>query len=130
MIARLDGGSGAEGQAGGAAVEVIVGPDTGYPFPRSGTQVAANSRNGLLVSASPLPVEVQEGGPIEVFDGEVVIADLRVSPPTVQRLAHSRNFAAEAFSETVVATSPSGRFVAFASDWGGDATDTYIIDLG
>ena len=130
VIARLDGGSGAEGQAGETAVEVIVGPDTGYPFPRSGTQVAANSGNGLLVSASPLPVEVQEGGPIEVFDGEVVIADLRTSPPTVQRLAHSRNFAAAAFSETVVATSPSGRFVAFASDWGGDATDTYIIDLG
>lgn len=111
-------------------VEVVAGPDNGYPFPRSGTLTAANAWDapGLLVAASPLPAEVVAGGEFEAFDGEITLADLSTSPATVQRLAHTRNVRAGAFSAAYVSISPSGRYVAFSSDFGGDSSDTYIID--
>lgn len=116
---------------GSGDVNVTVGPDSGFPFPRSGTLTAANSWTapGVLVAASPLPSGVIQGGEIETFDGEVVLADLRSTPPTVRRLAHTRNESAGPFSDAFVSVSPSGRFVAFSSDWGGASSDTYIIDL-
>ena len=124
-IAPID-GVGDEG-----AVEVIVGPDTGFPAPRSGTRTSASSWNalGVFAAASPLPVEVLEGGPFETFDGEVVVADLSTSPPTVRRVAHTRNTGQGPFGGAFVSISPSGRFVAFASDFGDDSSNTYIIDL-
>ena len=125
VIAGLDGGLTNDG----SAVEVIVGPDTGFIFPPSGTTIFASGLPGLLAASSPVPPDRQDGGTLDALEGEVVLADLRTSPPTIQRLAQSRNFGDGPFSNSFVSISPSGRFVAFASDWGGDASDTYVIDL-
>lgn len=115
----------------GEAVQIIVGPDTGYPFPAVGARISAAAWDapGIFVAASPLPSDAGAGAPIEVLAGEVVLANTTLDPAEVQRLAHTRNTGTGPFSEAYVAISPSGRFIAFASDFGGSSTDTYIIDL-
>lgn len=129
-------GSGFEADHNGAIVtadlngqiEIVVGPDTGYPSPAPGTRVAASawSTPGLIVAASPTPSD----GIQQILEGELVVADIRSGDPVVYRLAHTRTSGEGAFASAFISISPSGRAVLFSSDWGGGAIDTYLIQLG
>jgi len=108
---------------------VVVGPDTGAPFPPGGNTVSASgpfvvfSTRGLTSD-----VDASEWLPL---DGEVVLVDFSEAEPAVMRLAHSRTSDSDTWSSTFVSISPSGTRIAFSSDWGdASSVDTYVIDLG
>ncbi len=109
-------------------VTVIVGPDTGYPFPPSGTRLSGSSwfAPGLIAAASPTPSDGVQGA----IEGELLVADLRGPTPVVHRVAHTRTSRDDYFASAFVSISPSGRFVMFSSDWGGGPVDTYIVEIG
>ncbi len=102
----------------------IVGPDSGYPYPPSGTH---RGGTGQLDEPSLAVAVTATGGDGQqtVLDGEIVAID--VASSTAARLAHHRASSSSAFSLPVVSMSPSGRYIVFASDWGGDATNTYLV---
>lgn len=114
---------------GGADSWVVVGPDTQWPAPPSGTSLATDGgdRTGRVV----LSVQGQaRDGDRTVLDGEIVLVDVRAEPAVTVRLAHHRSDTDDYFATPFVSLSPSGTRVVFASDWGDSGqVDTYVIDL-
>jgi hypothetical protein len=106
---------------------VIVGPDTGYPYPPSGTHLSAPiyQRPGW-VFLSIIGDESGEG----VLDQELVLADTNPGG-RVCRIAHHRSQEAQDYwGEPHVTGSPSGTRAIFGSDWGGgESVDTYVVEL-
>ena len=119
------------------ALRVIVGPSTGWPDPKSGTHLSAIATKapGWVVVGS---VGAHTGQ--TVLDNEIILAN--VDSGEVCRLAHARTKAGTDcgpnhdqcpwgyWGEIHPVISPSGKQIAFGSDWmGSDSVDTYVIDL-
>jgi hypothetical protein len=114
------------------ASTVVVGPDTGFPYPPTGTHVSS------VAYRSPgwsfLSIMGTHTGQ-KVLDGEIVIADTNTGQ--VCRAAHHRSFGRDNtrlpdayWAEPHVVPSPSGTRALFASDWGNQSTvDTYVLEL-
>jgi hypothetical protein len=106
---------------------VIVGPDTGYPYPPSGTHLSAPiyKRPGWVF----LSIIGDESGS-DVLDQELVLADTNPGG-RVCRIAHHRSQEAQDYwGEPHVTGSPSGTRAIFGSDWGGgQSVDTYVVEL-
>ena len=108
---------------------VVIGPNTGYPYPPSGTHVSA------IAHRAPGWVAVSVvGDPSgqELLDNELLLAN--VDSGVVCRVAHHRSWAGEGrwgyWSEPHVVISPSGTRLLFASDWGnGSTVDSYVAEL-
>ncbi|MBI3897586.1 MAG: InlB B-repeat-containing protein [Gammaproteobacteria bacterium] len=111
---------------------VVIGPDTGYPYPMSGTHV---STVGFKL-ATPGWVAVSATGTASgsgVLDNEILLANTNPGG-SICRIAHSRTFGKEGqmdyWAEAHASISPSGTRVIFGSDWGNSgAVDTYIVEL-
>lgn len=103
---------------------LIIGEGTGYPYPGDTTQISATAR------ARPGWVAVSSVGDVtgrEVLGSEILLAD--TSPGgVVCRVAHHRSSGA-GWAQPNVVLSPSGTRALFASDWGGGAVDTYVVEL-
>lgn len=111
---------------------VVVGPDTGFPYPPSGTHVSAIAyRQPGWVSLSIVGDPAGQG----VLDNELVIAD--TNNGTVCRVGHHRSWGNNNtqldhsyWAEPHVVASPSGTRLLFASDWGnGSTVDSYVVEL-
>jgi hypothetical protein len=114
------------------AARVLVGPDTGYPYPPSGTHLSA------VATANPGWVFVSVVGDPSgqgVLDSEIFVADTDPSGGGAAcRVAHHRSFGSDGpqgyWAEPHVSASPSGTRALFGSDWGGGATvDAYVVEL-
>lgn len=103
----------------GAAPTVLIGQETGGPYPPSGSTVSATAFDRprwVLASSVAGP---EEG----VFHGELYLADTH-QPGRFCRLAHHHS------SYLTSATlSPSGTRAAFASDWGQGTFDVYVVEF-
>ncbi len=122
-----------------AGPTVIVGEETGYPYPPGGGTLLAGSgprRPGLvLVAVTGDAVD----GDSTVLDGEILIVDTAADVTVVRRVAHHRTSGDSYTSKPHISLSPSGRYAVFASDWGGGgqsgdgsgraATNTFLLDL-
>lgn len=114
------------------AAKVVVGPNTGWPYPPSGTHISSLAyRAPGWVYASIVGNPSGAG----VLDNELVLAN--VSTGAVCRAAHHRSFGQNNvaignayWAEPHVVTSPSGTRAIFGSDWGGGGSvDTYVLEL-
>lgn len=106
---------------------VIVGPDTGYQYPPSGTHISAPiyKRPGWVFLSLIGELDGQEA-----LDQEIVLANTNPGGK-VCRIAHHRSQEAQDYwGEPHVTGSPSGTRAVFGSDWGGGASvDTYVVEL-
>lgn len=112
---------------------VIVGPATGWPLPGSATHLSAIAPRaaGWVVVGTVGGLPWGQG----VLQNEIILAN--VDTGEVCRLAHARTKAGTEregpwgyWGETHPVISPSGKQIAFSSDWmGSDSVDTYVIDL-
>ncbi len=108
---------------------VVVGEATGYPYPPAGTQLMVSVANNALVTFAT--ATVANGEPV-ALEGELVLVDLDAQDMSVQRLAHHRSDAAKTqikavWSTVYPALHPDGNAIAFASDWGQDRVDTFLL---
>ena len=110
-----------------AEVRTIVGPETGYPYPPSGTQLSTAATGQPQLVA--ITTNDSAGG---VLANEVMLLRLDGDGSSLIRLAHHRSSGTDVGDwpgHSMVAISPDGSTVLFSSDWGTDAIDTYAIDL-
>jgi hypothetical protein len=109
------------------SARVIVGEDTGYPYPPSGTHVSALAfKKPGWVALSILGFQADGQA---VLDNELVLADTNPGG-RVCRVAHHRSSDFSYWTEPHVVVSPSGTRLLFGSDWGGGATvDAYVVEL-
>lgn len=110
------------------SVDVIIGPDTGYPYPPSGTQLST------AATSAPFQVAIATNAPDAdgVLVNEIMLLDLDGANSTLSRLAHHRNDGQPVGtwpSDSMVAISHDGTSVLFSSNWGTNAIDTYEILL-
>ncbi|MDI1451993.1 hypothetical protein [Polyangium sp. 6x1] len=109
---------------------VIIGPDTGYPYPPTGTHLSAEIyKNPGWVFLSIVGDTSGKG----LLDQELLLVDTNPGGKAC-RIAHHRSWGKEGpndyWGEPHVTGSPSGTRAVFASDWGGGATvDTYVVEL-
>ncbi|MFO0553903.1 MAG: hypothetical protein U0271_36315 [Polyangiaceae bacterium] len=111
--------------------KVVIGPDTGFPYPKDGHISALAYRQPGWVFVS----SIGESSGAGLLDMENLIAD--TSTGTVCRIGRHRswgkdnpNLAEPYWAEPHTVPSPSGTRAVFASDWGGGATvDTYVVEL-
>jgi hypothetical protein len=113
------------------AARVIVGPDTGYPYPPSGTHISgmAFKRPGLMA----VSVKGNLNG-ANLLDSELLLVDTDpATNPTgkVCRIGHHRTASDDYWAEPHVVISPSGTRVLFGSSWGntGVIVDSYVVEL-
>ncbi len=110
---------------------VIIGPDTGYPYPPSGHLSALAYRQPGWVVVSTYGDTAGSG----LLDLELLIAD--TVSGTVCRVGRHRSWGKENtqlvepyWAEAHAVPSPSGTRIVFGSDWGNGATvDTYVLEL-
>jgi len=108
---------------------VVIGQDTGYPYPPSGTHISAVAHRAPgWVSVSVVGDPSGEG----VLDSELLLADTNTG--RVCRIGHHRSFGKggpqEYWAEPHASISPTATRVVFGSDWGGGQTvDTYVVEL-
>jgi hypothetical protein len=118
--------------------KVVVGPDTGWPFPGSGTHLSAVGQRapGWVAVGTVGGMPWGQG----VLQNEIILAN--VDTGEVYRVAHARTRAGADcgprgdqckwgyWGETHPVISPSGTRIVFGSDWmGSDSVDSYVIDL-
>lgn len=133
VVATVFGGPTAEGTAVLVDLEtgdtrVLVGPDTGYPYPPSGTQLSTASTDAPFRVAIVTNV-VDDSG---VLVNEIMLLDLDGADSTLSRLAHHRNDGLPVGdwpSTSMVGLDPSGSRIVFSSNWGTGAIDTFVIEL-
>jgi hypothetical protein len=112
------------------SARVVIGPDTGYPYPPTGTHVSALSyKNPGWVSVSVVGNTKGAG----LLDQEMILANTNPGGKTC-RVAHHRSFGKEGTSdywaEPHSVLSPSGTRILFGSDWGnGGSVDAYVLEL-
>jgi hypothetical protein len=108
---------------------VVVGPDTGYPFPPSGTHISgvALKRPGWVAVSIIGDADGQS-----LLDNELLLVDTNPGGQ-VCRVGHHRSrgdLGPQGYwAEPHVVISPSGTRMVFASDWGGATVDTYVVEL-
>ena len=111
------------------AVSVVIGPDKGHGYPRTGSHVSAVAlRNPGWVAVSM--VGKHEGE--KYLDQEIALAN--IDKGTFCRVAHHHSMGRDSpqkyWAEPHVTISPSGTRMLFASDWHGSASvDTYVVEL-
>jgi hypothetical protein len=109
---------------------VIVGPSTGWPYPKTGTHLSGNSHRTLGWIAASMVGNVSGQG---VLDQEILLANTDTGE--VCRVAHHRSWAGEGgrwgyWAEPHVVISPTATRMLFGSDWGnGPTVDTYVVEL-
>jgi len=108
---------------------VVVGPDTGWPYPRSGTHLSVGAANG---SGWIAVGSVGNGTGSRLLDNEIILTNVYTGETC--RIAHARTKAKKGpwgyWGETHPQISADGRRVLFSSDWlGSDTVDTFVIDL-
>lgn len=111
---------------------VVIGPDTGYPYPPSGTHVSSLVRDNPGWVFVSIIGEPTRGG---VLDSELLLAN--VDTGVVCRIGRHRSWgknntrlAVPYWAEPHVSASPSGTRALFASDWGnGASVDAYVVEL-
>ena len=109
---------------------VIIGEETGYPYPPSDTHISAVAHQAPGWVAVSVVGNSRDGR--EVLDNELLLAD--TNSGEVCRIAHHRSKGKSGpqgyWAEPHASISPSATRVLFASDWGGGATvDTYVVEL-
>jgi hypothetical protein len=109
---------------------VVVGQDTGYPYPPSGTHISAVAHHAPGWVAVSVVGNALDGQ--DVLDNELLLADTNTG--TVCRVGHHRSHGGDGpqgyWAEPHAAISPSGTRVVFGSDWGGgDTVDAYVVEL-
>ncbi len=126
----LDGdvtGTAVEVDLGTGTQRVITGESTGYPYPPTGTTMGVvGGPDSTLVAIATSPGSARPA----LLEDEILLVD--VATDTTFRLAHHRMIDADEFgnwSTPYVAVSPDGTTVAFSSNFGGDAVDTYLISI-
>jgi len=105
---------------------VIVGPDTGYPYPPTETHLSAQiyKRPGWVFVSI-----IGDFSGATVLSQEIILADTNPGGK-VCRIAHHHSHGDDYWGEPHVSGSPSGTRAIFGSDWGGQASiDTYVIEL-
>ncbi len=132
LVATVYGGPTAVGTVVIADVEsgstrVVVGPDTGAPYPPRGTQLstAATDRPNLIA----ISTFSDETGPLA---NEIMLLELNGDASVLRRLAHHRavDTRVDGWPSTpTVAISPDGSRVLFSSNWGTSGIATYEIAL-
>ncbi|MEY4563804.1 MAG: hypothetical protein RLZZ618_3081 [Pseudomonadota bacterium] len=111
------------------AVSVVIGPDKGHGYPRTGSHVSAVAlRNPGWVAVSM--VGKPEGR--KYLDQELALGNINTG--AVCRVAHhhsqGRDSPQKYWAEPHVTISPSGTRMVFASDWhGSSSVDTYVVEL-
>jgi len=115
-----------------ATRRVVVGEDTGWPYPPSSIHLSAlaHERPGWVTVSI-----VGDPAGQAVLDNELLLADTNTD--TVCRIAHHRswgknntNLSTPYWAEPHPVISPSGTRIVFGSDWGdGQTVDTYVIEL-
>lgn len=109
---------------------VVIGEETGYPYPPSGTHLSAVAHKApgwVAVSVVGNDFDGQD-----VLDNELLLADTNTGE--VCRVAHHRSHGKSGlqgyWAEPHATVSPTATRVLFASDWGGGQTvDTYVVEL-
>ncbi|MBN2716830.1 MAG: hypothetical protein JXX14_13345 [Deltaproteobacteria bacterium] len=109
---------------------VIVGEQTGYPYPPAGTHISAVAHKApgwVAVSVVGNDCDGQD-----VLDNELLLANTNTGD--VCRIAHHRSYGKNGpqgyWAEPHAVISPTGTRVLFASDWGGgQSVDTYVVEL-
>lgn len=109
-----------------AAVQTVVGPQTGYPYPPSGTHLSCGAFKAPGVIGVSIVGEAAGKG---LLDQEILRVDLNTG--VVGRVAHHRSAGAfdDYWSEPHVNISPSGKRLMYGSDWGGQSVDTYAVEV-
>ena len=110
---------------------VIIGPETGYPYPPDGHVSALAYRAPGWVVVSTFGNTDGRG----LLDQEILLADTATG--RVCRAGRHRSWgkdntrlAEPYWAEPHAVPSPSGTRIVFASDWGNGATvDTYVVEL-
>ena len=115
------------------AATVLVGPETGYDYPPTGTRHSASLVNGvfaLKTQGSGFSSGTPRVGDDTLLAGELVLVDTRGAQISVHRLAHHRESGDSKWGKAFISLSPSGTKMLFSSDWfRGDSVDTFLIDL-
>jgi hypothetical protein len=112
------------------AKTVMVGPSTGWPYPKTGTHLSGNSHRTFGWVAASMVGNVSGQ---DVLDQEIVLANTDTGE--VCRVAHHRSWAGEGghfgyWAEPHVVISPTATRILFGSDWGnGPTVDTYVVEL-
>lgn len=110
-------------------VKVVIGPDKGHGYPRTGSHVST------VAWRAPGWVAVSMVGKLQgekFFDQEIALANIDTG--VVCRVAHhhssGRAGPQKYWAEPQVVISPSGDRMLFSSDWHGSPNvDTYVIEL-
>jgi hypothetical protein len=115
---------------------VVVGPDTDWPYPPTGTHVSAVAyMNPGWVALSATGDYNDEDDTLGqgVLENEIVLVDTNTN--TICRVAHTHTCGKECgsvgyYAEAHATISPSGTRILFGSDWEGSPNvDTYVIEL-
>lgn len=109
------------------STRVVVGPETGAPYPPRGTQLSTAATDRPSVVA--LSTFSDETGPLA---NEIMLLELNGVDSELRRLAHHRmvdNRDDGWPSAPMIAISPDGSRVLFSSNWGTDTIATYEIAL-
>ncbi len=105
----------------GSPASVVVGPERGDEYPPSGTQISAMGDRVAFSTAGPVADEL--GGRIVSVTGFVDAAD---AATIVQTLPHGSEGLHDYWSRAFVSLSPTGRWIAYASDQGSDRVDLFV----
>jgi len=132
LVATVYGGPSSEGiivvaDLTTGAIRVVVGPDTGAPYPPRGSQLstAATERPDLIA----VNTFSDQAGPLT---NEIMLLELNGDESQLRRLAHHRSVENrdDGWSATsTVAISPDGSRMLFSSNWASDTIATYEIAL-
>ena len=107
---------------------VVVGENTGYPYPPTGHHFSAVRTEPGWIAISIIGGEDGQ----DLFDNELLLVNANPGEEEVCRVAHHRSRKQGGrgyWSEPHANVSPSGTRIAFASDWGTDKVDTYVVEL-
>lgn len=110
-----------------------VGLATDYPYPPSGVALSTSIAADGMVTVSIFGVANPSGQ--DTLDGELLLVDFNTgNTPTVYRLGHHRSPDEDGTfdryrSTAWTALSPDGSQMLFASHWGEDTVDTFVIDI-
>ena len=112
---------------------IIVGPNTGYPYPPAGEHISGISFNRTGLLGVSIVGDLRN---LTLLNGELlyVDSDPQTNPDNfVCRVGHHRTADDSYFAEPHVTISPSGTRMLFGSSWGtrtiGLEINSYVVEL-